>query len=99
MFSFLERVGWFDDYLDPWVASALPYLSKIICKDDVIFCTSGGELGTIKLGALIKEETGCKFVVNFRDPLNYGYMEGLRRDKKPHVGRIGISENTLVIQI
>jgi len=41
----------------------------------------------IKLGYLLKEEIGCKFVINFRDPLNYGYMNGLRRDKKFHIGR------------
>ena len=73
----------------------LPYLKKFVRKEDIAFCTSGGELGTIKLGAKIKEEIGCKLVVNFRDPLNYGYMQGLRRDKKPHVGRIGIQRKYL----
>ena len=94
-FSLLERVGWYEDYLDPWVKSTLPYLRKFIRKEDMIFCTSGGELGTIKLGALIKQELGCKLVVNFRDPLNYGYMQGLRRDTKPHIGRIGIQRKFL----
>ena len=88
LLSLFERVGLYEDYLDPWVVSTLPYLLRVITKEDIVFCTSGGELGTIKLGALLKEKIGCKFVANFRDPLNYGYMQGLRRDKKPHVGRI-----------
>ena len=41
----------------------------------------------IKLGSLLKNELECKFVVNFRDPVNYGYMNGLRRDRKFHIGR------------
>ena len=65
-FSLLERVGWYEDYLDPWVKSTLPYLKKLINEEDILFCSSGGELGTIKLGSLIKQEIGCKLVVNFR---------------------------------
>ena len=94
-FSTLERIGWYEDYLDPWVTVAFPHLKTVIRKEDMILSTSGGELGTIKLGALIKDEIGCKLVVNFRDPLNYGYMQGLRRDKKPHVGRIGAQRKYL----
>lgn len=85
--SLLERVGIYEDYLDKWVNNAFAYLKDKITKDDIVFATSGGELGMIKLGFLLKETLGCKFVVNFRDPLNYGYMNGLRRDKKPHIGR------------
>ena len=94
-FSALERVGWYEDYLDPWVRSAFHFLKNTVNKEDIIFSTSGGELGTIKLGALIKAELGCRLVVNFRDPLNYGYMGGLRRDNKPHVGRVDIQRKYL----
>ena len=95
LLSLLERIGWHEDYLDPWVKSSFPYLLKIIKKEDMIFCTSGGELGTIKLGSILKEKIGCKLIVNFRDPLNYGYMQGIRRDMKPHVGRIGAQRKYL----
>jgi glycosyltransferase involved in cell wall biosynthesis len=90
--SLFERVGIYEDYLDKWVDNAFEYLEDIITKDDVVFATSGGELGMIKLASLVKNEIGCKFVVNFRDPLNYGYMNGLRRDRKPHVGRVKTHE-------
>lgn len=85
--SLFERVGIYEDYLDKWVNYAFEYLQDKIIKDDIVFSTSGGELGMIKLGSLLKTKTCCKFVVNFRDPLNYGYMNELRRDKKPHIGR------------
>jgi hypothetical protein len=85
--SILERVGIYEDYLDKWIENAFEYLKNKIKKDDIIFATSGGELGMIKLGSLLRDEIGCKFIINFRDPLNYGYMNGLRRDKKFHIGR------------
>lgn len=90
--SLFERVGIYEDYLDKWVAYAFEYLEDKITKDDIIFATSGGELGMIKLGSLLKGKINCKFVVNFRDPLNYGYMNNLRRDKKPHIGRVKAHE-------
>ena len=90
--SLLERVGIYEDYLDKWVNYAFEYLKDKLNKEDIVFATSGGELGMIKLGSLLRDKTDCKFVVNFRDPLNYGYMNGLRRDKKPHVGRVKAHE-------
>jgi hypothetical protein len=88
--SLFERIGLYEDYLDRWVQVAFDYMKLIVGHNDVVFATSGGELGMIKLGSLLKEKTRCQFVVNFRDPLNYGYMNGLRRDKKPHIGRWGL---------
>jgi glycosyltransferase involved in cell wall biosynthesis len=85
--SLLERVGIYEDYLDEWLDEAFKYLKDKIKQEDIIFATSGGELGMIKLGSLLQKERKCKFVINFRDPLNYGYMNGLRRDKKFHIGR------------
>ena len=86
--TILERIGYYEDYLDKWLDNAYKYLVNNIHHDDIVLSTSGGELGMIKLGALLKDKIGCKHVANFHDPLNYGYMDnGLRRDKKPHVGR------------
>ena len=85
--SLLERLGIYEDYLDRWVDEAYIYLKNKVQKEDILFATSGGELGMIKLGSLLKETIKCKLIVNFHDPLNYGYMNGLRRDKKPHIGR------------
>jgi len=85
--SLQERVGLYEDYLDKWVENALEYLEYKVQKNDILFATSGGELGMIKLGSILKKRVECKFVINFRDPVNYGYMNGLRRDKKFHIGR------------
>ena len=85
--SYAERLGFNEDYLDPWVMLAFDYLKDKVMKDDIIFSTSGGELGTIKLGSLLKEEIDCRFVVNFRDPLDYSLVNGIKLDKKFHVSR------------
>lgn len=82
-----ERCGIYEDYLDKWVQNAFEYLKDKITQDDILFATSGGELGMIKLGSLIKNEKECYFVVNFRDPLDYSYVHGIRRDKKFHINR------------
>jgi len=85
--SIFERLGIYEDYLDKWVENAYDYLKDKIQKDDVVFATSGGELGTIKFGSLLKDKIGCKFVVNFRDPLDYSVVNELKLDNKFHVSR------------
>ncbi|GAB6074887.1 glycosyltransferase family protein [Nautilia lithotrophica] len=94
--SLLERIGVYEDYLDKWVEVAFKYLKNKIRRNDIVFATSGGELGMIKLGSLLKKEIGCKFVVNFRDPINYGFMNGLRRDYKFHIGREKAHANYII---
>ena len=84
---YLERIGLYEDYLDSWIKVAFKYLADKITKDDIIFATSGGELGMIKLGALLKNKIGCKLVVNFRDPLDYSLVNGLKLNNKFHVSR------------
>jgi hypothetical protein len=93
--SLYERVGIYEDYLDKWVEHATDFLKKEISKDDIVLATSGGELGMIKLGSILRNITGCKLVINFHDPLNYGYMNGLKRDRKPHVSREFVQEKYL----
>ena len=85
--SYLERVGFYEDYLDKWVEEAFKYLKDNVKNEDTIFTTSGGELGMIKLGFLLQKEIGCKFIINFRDPLDYSLVNGLKLDNKFHVSR------------
>jgi glycosyltransferase involved in cell wall biosynthesis len=85
--SYLERLGFYEDYFDKWIVKTFQYLKYKIQKEDTIFATSGGELGMIKLGSLLKNEIGCKFIVNFHDPLDYSIVNDLRLDKKIHVNR------------
>lgn len=85
--SIYSRIGLYEDYLDKWVENALKYIQDMIHKEDIIFATSGGELGMIKLGSLLKDEFHCKFVVNFHDPLDYSLVNNLKLDNKFHVNR------------
>jgi len=85
--SILERIGIYEDYLDTWVDTTFDYLKSKIKKEDIIFSTSGGELGMIKLGSVLKNEIGCKLVINFHDPLVYSLVNGLKLDNKFHVNR------------
>jgi len=85
--SYLERIGIYEDYFDKWVKSAFEFLKDKIQKEDILFATSGGELGTIKLGSLLKEKLDCKFVINFRDPIDYSLVNGLKLDNKFHISR------------
>lgn len=72
----LERTGIREDYLDNWVNAAFDYLRNIIKIDDIVFATTGGELGCVKLAGLLKKHTGCKCIINFHDPINYTKVNG-----------------------
>lgn len=82
-----QRVGIYEDYLDKWVDFAFEYLKDKIKKKDIVFATSGGELGMIKLGSLLKDKVECNFVVNFCDPFSYSLVNGLKINNKYHVSR------------
>ena len=85
--SLLTRFGMYEDSIDKWVENAFQYLKQVVTKSDIVLATSGGELGTIKLGSLLKGYLNCKFVVNFRDPTNYSLVNGMKVSRKFHVPR------------
>jgi glycosyltransferase involved in cell wall biosynthesis len=87
IYSLGERIGVLEDYLDPWAKSTIDYLKEIITKEDIIFCSSGGELATYKIGSLLKEKTGCKYIAHYRDPLDYAHINGKQVDNKFHIDR------------
>jgi glycosyltransferase involved in cell wall biosynthesis len=91
----LERLGLLEDYFDGWVKKAYRFLTNKVSGNDIIFATSGGELGMIKLGALIKKQTGCKFLINFHDPLDYSLVHGLKIDNKLHISRETVEKKYL----
>jgi hypothetical protein len=84
-----ERLGFYEDYLDRWVAQSLTLLKVRVKKEDYVFATSGGELGCIKLGSKLKALVGCKFVVNLHDPVDYTRVGGRKINSLPHLGREG----------
>lgn len=52
----MESLGVFDDYLVPWVNRSYKELVSLIMPDDLIFTTSGGEMGCLLLGVRLKEK-------------------------------------------
>lgn len=82
-----ERIGLYEDYLDPWVDGSLALLKGRVRKEDLVFATSGGELGCIKLGSQLKGIVGCKLVVNLHDPVDYTLVSNRKINRLPHVSR------------
>jgi glycosyltransferase involved in cell wall biosynthesis len=85
--SYLERIGFYEDYFDKWIDLAFNYIKNKITKNDILFSTSGGELGMIKLGSLLKNKINCKFIINYHDPLDYSLVNGLKLNNKFHINR------------
>lgn len=83
----LERIGVLEDYLQSWSHLVFNYLKEKVTKNDIVFCTTGGELASLKAGQLLKEYCGSKFIANFRDPLIYSKVNGLKINNKFHVSR------------
>lgn len=87
IYPYMERIGLLEDYLDSWVDSTFEVMVTKVRCDDIIFATSGGELACIKLGSLLKKKIGCKFVINFRDPVDYSYVGNKKTCGFFHVSR------------
>lgn len=83
-----EHLGLISDYHDSWALKTINYLKDHVQKKDILFSTIGGGLATLKIGSVLKNEIGCKLVVNFRDPINHSTYNGLKSHSKvPHVNR------------
>jgi len=91
----LEMLGLWEDYLDKWVEVAFRYLEGKIKSADLLLATSGGELGCIKLGSLLKEKSGAKLVIDLQDPIDYTLVQGRRIDNRFHVSREKCEEKYL----
>jgi len=83
----LQMAGVYEDYLDKWVKRAYRYLNQKVTSHDLLFATSGGELGMIKLAVKLKQKMGCRVIVNFHDPLIYSKVHGEVFKKYFHVSR------------
>lgn len=84
---YMERVGFLEDYLKAWGDKTLKVLGEIVDSRDIVFATSGGELECIKIASLLKRKKGCKFVINFRDPVSYSHIDGEKIGGRWHVSR------------
>lgn len=96
--SVMEAFGVFDDYLAPWVNDSYKKLVSLIMPDDLIFTTSGGELGCLLLGIRLKEKIGCKLIHNLHDPISSVKLEGelAYSSKLPHVDRASVAKKCLL---
>lgn len=74
--SYLERLGFYEDYLERWVKDAESYLLNVVKEDDVLIAVSGGEMGSIILAAKLKMKCGCKMIINFHDPVSATTING-----------------------
>lgn len=83
----LERLGIIEDYLSFWAFNVINYLKQIVNKNDIIFCTSGGELATLKIGSQLKQICGTNYVANFRDPVHHTTVHGIKQTDKFYVAR------------
>lgn len=85
----LECLGLLEDRSLNWVKSTFKILCRTITSDDIVFATPGGEFAPIILGSKLKRKTGCKFVINSHDPLDFTTLGGSlpRKPKFPHVSR------------
>lgn len=91
LYSLFDKLGLIEDYSADWISNSLKGLASIVKENDTVFCTSGGELGSVILGSKLKKLTGCSFVINFHDPvLNakaFGKKVRLKGSRFFHVGR------------
>ena len=88
---YLEYLGLKEDYLESWVKKTFQFLKDIVNENDVVYATTGGELGCIKLGSMLKKKCNCKFVVHFRDPVDGDILYG-----KKTVGYRGFSREKTI---
>ncbi|MFA0308128.1 hypothetical protein AB4543_19750 [Vibrio splendidus] len=82
-----QRLGIFEDYLINWSKQVVSYLCGKVNENDILFCTSGGDLASLMVGYRVKETCICKLVINFRDPISYSTFNGYKLDSKFHVSR------------
>ena len=94
----MESLGVFDDYLVPWVNRSYKELVSLIMPDDLIFTTSGGEMGCLLLGVRLKEKIGCKLIHNLHDPIDSVKLVGelAYKSKLPHIDRAFVAKRCLL---
>lgn len=73
---FFQHFGFIEDYLSDWAQRAYSFVQSIIRPEDILFVTSGGEIGTLILGSLIKDTIGSKLIINLHDPISYATING-----------------------
>jgi hypothetical protein len=77
LLNIASKLGFLSDYLAPWTRQATNLLIKNVRNDDILFCTSGGDLASLLVGYRVKRRhPKVQFVINYRDPTNYTQVDG-----------------------
>lgn len=82
-----QRFGLCEDYLDCWAEKCTRYLRTVVNYGDILFSTTGGDLATLKIASLIKNDIHCTYIANFRDPVLHTSVNGGRLSPFLHVSR------------
>lgn len=85
--SLAERFGIYEDYLDPCISYNYKRIENECRNCDLVFATSGGELGMIRLGAMLHDRLKIPFVINLHDPIDFTSVLGKRINKSFHINR------------
>lgn len=89
----LESLGLIKDYMSPWAFFSYLYLRSIVCRDDILLSTSGGEIGCALLGRYLKNKCGSRHILNLHDPFNHTYIDGhMITSSIKHVNRDSIEK-------
>lgn len=83
----LQRFSLLPDYLANWAKEVSKYLVSKVNSDDVLFCSTGGDLASLMIGSSVKNSVGAKFVANFRDPVSYTDYYNNRLGRYTHIPR------------
>ena len=99
--SLMQHAGILSDYLDLWVKRVVNSNQLHLKKNDIVFSTSGGELGTVILGNKLKDKFGARHIAQLHDPIDFVKINDLKINNKPHYNRseIAYSELTKVDKV
>lgn len=82
----LEQFGLVGDYLSGWVKKAREILLPRIGDSDVLFATSGGEMGMAMLAGEIVRKKQIKAVLNLHDPFDHTTVNGFMVPTRFYLG-------------
>ncbi len=84
----LTRMGVVEDYLSKWAVNVIDYIGALEGEDkpekgDVALATTVGELGTLKVGYLLKTLYDMEYIVHLHDPIKHADVNGYKYGKFP----------------
>ena len=84
---YMQRLGLLEDYLTSWANNVVQYLQHKVSDQDIVFCSTGGDLASLMAGCQLKQRCGCKYIANFRDPVSHTRYGEHHLERYTHVNR------------